>query len=168
MITFFFKRKKYTVTFLLCVLICAGSLICISFNTAYHKNTGITNVYAGSQTCINCHSDIYNSYTRTAHFLTSSISDEHTIKGSFENGKNVFEYNKFMQIKMEKVGDKFFQSASVNHIKYQTEPFDIVIGSARKGQTYLYWRGNQLFQLPVSYYVPSNSWCNSPGYAQAL
>jgi hypothetical protein len=40
-----------------------------------------------------------------------------------------------------------------------------VIGSGRKGQTYLYWGDNdQLFQLPVSYWTALGSWVNSPGY----
>src|ERR1044072_6592225 len=45
------------------------------------------------------------------------------------------------------------------------ERFDIVIGSGRKGQTYLYWdKNDQLFQLPVSYWTEVASWVNSPGY----
>ena len=28
------------------------------------------------------------------------------------------------------------------------ERFDLVIGSGRKGQTYLYWKGSDLFELP--------------------
>jgi hypothetical protein len=34
-----------------------------------------------------------------------------------------------------------------------TERFDYVIGSGGKGQTYLYWKGDLLFQLPVSYWT---------------
>ncbi len=45
-----------------------------------------------------------------------------------------------------------------------TERFDLVIGSGRKGQTYLYWKEDQLFQLPVSYWTEVGSWVNSPGY----
>lgn len=32
-----------------------------------------------------------------------------------------------------------------------------------KGQTYLYWQANKLFQLPVSYFAPADQWANSPG-----
>lgn len=164
-----YVKKQYAITFCLSALISIGSLICISFNLANQKkNSSAGNTYIGSKACMNCHKEIYNSYLQTAHYLTSSIADEHTIKGSFKEGKNVFEYNKFMQVKMQKVHGKFFQSASVNNVEYQTEPFDIVIGSARKGQTYLYWRGKQLYQLPVSYYKPLNSWCNSPGYSPGI
>ncbi|HEV2835851.1 MAG TPA: multiheme c-type cytochrome, partial [Pyrinomonadaceae bacterium] len=46
-----------------------------------------------------------------------------------------------------------------------SQRFDLVIGSGRKGQTYLYWGENdQLFQLPVSYWTALGSWVNSPGY----
>ena len=60
--------------------------------------------------------------------------------------------------------DSFFQRAYINGTEYQTERFNIVIGSGRKGQTYLYWNDNKLFELPVSYYTNLNSWCNSPGF----
>jgi hypothetical protein len=45
---------------------------------------------------------------------------------------------------------------------------DIVIGSGRKGQTYLYWKADRLFQLPVSYWVDLQSWVNSPGYRDGV
>ena len=45
----------------------------------------------------------------------------------------------------------------------QTEPFDVVIGSGEKGQTYLYWKSDRLFELPISYWA-SLGWVNSPGY----
>ena len=47
---------------------------------------------------------------------------------------------------------------------YETQSFDISVGSGYKGQTYLYWRDNKLYQLPISYYTPLNTWCNSPGF----
>ncbi len=65
---------------------------------------------------------------------------------------------------LEHKNNAFFQTAYLNGQEYQSEPFDVVIGSGRKGQTYLYWDNGKLFQLPVSYYTPLDSWCNSPGY----
>jgi hypothetical protein len=46
-----------------------------------------------------------------------------------------------------------------------SEPIDIVIGSGTRGQTYLFWAGNELMELPVSYWKDGNQWINSPGYA---
>jgi hypothetical protein len=39
----------------------------------------------------------------------------------------------------------------------------VVVGSGEKGQTYLYWNEDQLFQSPVSYWTRPG-WVDSPGY----
>jgi hypothetical protein len=49
-----------------------------------------------------------------------------------------------------------------------SERFDIVVGSNRKGQSYLYWRNDLLFQLPVSYWTELDAWVNSPGYQDGV
>lgn len=46
----------------------------------------------------------------------------------------------------------------------RTARIDVVVGSGVRGQTYLYWRGDQLFELPVSYWSDGHKWINSPGY----
>ncbi len=122
--------------------------------------------YAGSAVCANCHKDIYDSCIKTAHYLDSRPASKKFIKGSFAKGKNTFVYNQWMTVTLEQKKDSFFQRASINGVEYQKEPFDIVIGSGRKGQTYLYWSGNQLFELPVSYLTRLNKWCNSPGFPE--
>jgi hypothetical protein len=48
--------------------------------------------------------------------------------------------------------------------KTRSERIDFVTGSGERGQAYLYWRGNQLLQLPVSYWTELNEWVNSPGF----
>ncbi len=52
--------------------------------------------------------------------------------------------------------------------KTRTERIDIVTGSGIKGQTYLYWKGDQLFQLPVSYWTDLKRWITSPGYTEGV
>ncbi len=39
-----------------------------------------------------------------------------------------------------------------------------MIGSGVRGQSYLYWHGDQLYELPVSYWSDGSRWINSPGY----
>ena len=43
-----------------------------------------------------------------------------------------------------------------------------MIGSGRKGQTYLCWKGTRLFELPISYWIDLGSWVNSPGYRDGV
>jgi len=161
------RIKKYNlVTIIILALIYLGNVMSTSFNqrSEINKNIKTENTFIGSESCKSCHKDIYESHIKTAHYLTSHIATKDFIKGSFDAGKNHFVYNKFMEVVLDNDNDSFFQTAFINGIAYQTEPFDIVIGSGGKGQTYLYFDSGRLFQLPVSYYTPLNSWCNSPGY----
>lgn len=121
-------------------------------------------MFAGSATCANCHKEIFESHLRTAHFLTSQPAGETYVKGSFRTGENTFILNERVHVTMEKRNDSFYQVAYLDGVEKQANSIDIVIGSGTKGQTYLDWTGNQLFQLPISYFTLANHWTNSPGY----
>ncbi len=113
--------------------------------------------------CLSCHKSLVESHLHTMHWLSSTPANAETIKGSFRSGRNKFVYNSRLAVVMEKKNGVFLQSSYFNENLYEAEAFDIVIGW-RKGQTYLYWDNNRLFQLPISYFVPAAAWCNSPGY----
>ncbi|HLZ85782.1 MAG TPA: multiheme c-type cytochrome [Puia sp.] len=127
-----------------------------------------TSAFIGSAACQSCHKDIYAAYIHTAHYLDSRPAAEAFIKGSFKGDKGRFVLNEHMEVRMETKAGRFYQTALLNGNPFESEAFGIVIGSGRKGQTYLYWDGNRLFQLPVSYFVPLDSWCNSPGYPRNM
>ena len=120
--------------------------------------------FAGSAACASCHANIYAAHIKTAHYLDSRPASAAAIKGSFKYGRNRFVYNDHMEVLLEKKDGRFYQTALFNGNITESEAFGIVIGSGRKGQTYLYWDQDKLFQLPISYYVPLATWCNSPGY----
>ena len=72
-----------------------------------------------------------------------------------------------VSFRMTTKGGGFYETGfegAPGHQKAHTEKIDIVIGSAKKGQSYLYWRGDELFELPVSYWTILDRWVNSPGY----
>lgn len=164
------KRKNFVILFLV-VAVYAGAVVCSGFSTqqkVFQKDAFSEGEYAGSLSCKACHRNIYDSFVNTAHHSTSAPANGTSIKGSFDANANRFPYNKFTEVIMEKKEDGFYQTAYINGVVYQSERMDISIGSGRKGQTYLYWKGNELLQLPVSYYTPSNSWCNSPGYPKSM
>jgi Cytochrome c554 and c-prime len=120
--------------------------------------------FAGTVTCLSCHKDIYESFVHTSHFLTSQPASEKYIKGSFEKGKNIFPFNDHLYVSMEKRDSGLFQVAWQRGVEKIAKRFDIVTGSGAKGQTYLSWHNNELFQLPISYFTAANEWANSPGY----
>ncbi len=130
--------------------------------------------YVGDASCVSCHRDISQTYQHTGHHLTSQLPTSSSVRGSFQSGSNsltiiprtqsVLPWLKFV---LESRKDGFFETAQSgwNSDVYQrTERIDLVTGSGVRGQTYLYWQGNRLFELPVSYWTDGHRWINSPGY----
>lgn len=121
--------------------------------------------FAGSAACANCHKNICDKHISTAHYQTTQPASEKTIKGSFEQGRNIFYYNEFTSVAMEKRPDGYYQVEYVDNKEKRKQRFDIVVGSGTKGQTFLYWNKNRLFQLPVFYFAGKDEWANSPGFS---
>ena len=119
--------------------------------------------YVGSNSCKSCHAEIYESYVNAAHFQTSSLVD----KGHFENVYKIPDsivFKRDLYIKIHKDSGNFYQTAVSKGVNAVTRPFDMTIGSGRKGQTFLFWNDSSLYQLPLSYSVTYKGWINSPGY----
>lgn len=122
------------------------------------------NQYAGAAACIVCHKNIYESFAQTSHSFTSMPASEKSIKGSFKPGKNIFPFHPGLYVEMEKRDSGLFEVAYSKGTERIAKRFDIVTGSGAKGQTYLTWYKNELFQLPISYLTSANQWANSPGF----
>ena len=121
--------------------------------------------YTGSLACKNCHRQIYDTYFHTAHFNTSSDSLADAVLEDFGPGKNVFTFNDGAEVIMEKIDGRYYQSYYQSGKKRFSRPFDIVVGSGRKAQTYLYYNDNKkISQLPISYFMAEHTWANSPGF----
>ena len=120
-------------------------------------------IFAGSVKCVQCYKDIYNSYIHTTHYQTSRPASAHSIHGSFAANQNTYVFNADLKVKMEERDGNFFQVAYLNGKEQEAHRFDITFG-IKKAETYMYWDGNELFQLPISYFNSLHSWDNSPGY----
>ena len=128
--------------------------------------------YVGDAACSSCHQEKADTFQRTAHHLTSQAADKNTIAGKFDDRENILKTaNPELFFKMEANDKGFFQTAFTGippDTTTSTERFDLVIGSGGKGQTYLYWKGEELFQLPVTYWTELGQWVNSPGYRDGV
>lgn len=131
--------------------------------------------YAGDASCSNCHRKEALSYLHTAHRLTSQLPTLESVRGSFAAGANVLTIvapnnasgEPSLQFRMDHEAGHFYETAITGfdtQLERQRESIDIVTGSGKRGQTYLYWQGDQLFELPVSYWAAGRRWINSPGY----
>jgi hypothetical protein len=123
--------------------------------------------YAGDEKCGSCHKDKLQSFQQTAHHNTSSFPDAHSILGNFAQGQNIVKTsNPDLFFQMDQKPDGFFETAIQGMAPYTTERKErigVVVGSGGKGQTYLFWKDDALFQLPISYWRQLG-WVNSPGY----
>src|SRR5688572_2141976 len=120
--------------------------------------------YTNTHKCASCHKEIYDSYLQTAHYFTAQPASEKYIKGSFHKEKNKYRYSPFILLSMEKRDSGFYQVAYFKGEEKKAMRFDIVIGSGVMGQSFLNWRNNQLYQLPITYFTAANQWSNSPGF----
>jgi cytochrome c554/c'-like protein len=141
-------------------------LVCVAVTIVSSQTS--PSPYIGDDKCLSCH-EKQRTYLTTAHHLTSQPATAKTIAGSFAPGKNILATpQRELQYRMEARPDGFFQTGVLGtppDTISVSERFDLVVGSGRKGQTYLYWgKDDQLFQLPVSYWTEVASWVNSPGY----
>jgi len=139
---------------------------CVNDDHKQQKDSGNDTFkrFAGSESCATCHRDIYAKHLLTEHHLSSSSVTEKNILGSFELGSNVFAFDPFTEVRMEKRDSGFYQVEYNNGNKIREGKFDVVVGSGRKGQSYLSWINTRLVQLPITYFSPEKQWSNSPGY----
>jgi hypothetical protein len=158
------SKKLYKV--ILCLLVLAAIFVPI---TAFESSQTIKPV--GDEQCLSCHQK-QKSYLSTAHHRTSTQATKDSIAGKFEEGKNILKTREpEVYYRMEVKKDGFFQTAMFGNALTISRRFDLVIGSGRKGQTYLYWdwtvpldKTDRLYQLPVSFWTELDAWVHSPGY----
>jgi hypothetical protein len=130
--------------------------------------------YVGDAVCVSCHKKQGLPYLHTSHYLTSQLANKESVLGSFQDGSNVLAIadptntaEPVLYFKMEAKEGGYYETAVTGwgkQVQIRAERIDIVTGSGVRGATYLYWQGNELFELPVSYWTDGRQWINSPGY----
>jgi hypothetical protein len=120
-------------------------------------------MYAGAQTCIKCHKNVYDTYLHTAHAQSTHVATAQNVQGNFAADHNSFVFKNGQKVVMEKRADGLYQVGYTDGKKTQEQRFDITFGGV-KAETYLYWKDNAIYQLPMSYFSKLHSWTNSPGY----
>ncbi|HEV7992032.1 MAG TPA: multiheme c-type cytochrome [Gemmatimonadaceae bacterium] len=133
-----------------------------------HRPEPVTAMNAvGDAACLSCHRQ-YGTFEHTAHRLTSRRAVRAAIAGSFTAGENLLRTsNPALSYRLDSTAAGFVQTAVMGdppNVNEHSELIALVVGSGRKGQTYLYAHGDRLFELPVSYWTSLGKWINSPGY----
>jgi hypothetical protein len=161
------KYSRFIFIVVLLMVAMAAWVSCMNNNVKLVETLGNNFLaYAPTTTCASCHQDIYDSHLKTAHYLTGQPASKASIKGSFEKGKNAYAYTPAILLSMQQRDSNFYQVAYFKGQEKKAMKFDVVIGSGVMGQSYLNWRGDKLFQLPITYFTEANQWSNSPGFPQ--
>lgn len=157
---------KMVVRFLFVVQI--GIVFLFLFSNCTNKNSEYIdprgNEYAGAESCLECHSKIYNEALKSSHHKASAAASTKNVLGNFRQGHNIYSYDKQTKIVMENRNNELFQVLHKNGKELKAYRFDIVLGS-KNAQTSLFWNNDIVYELPLSYYTAANNWGTSPGYA---
>ncbi len=120
--------------------------------------------FVGAAACADCHQQQHDGFVQTAHHKTSAPASEKTFHGPIDDASIVRTSDPELSHRVIKRGDSLHQSIDFCDWKHQV-PMQIVTGSAKTGQTYLYWHGDRLFQTHISYFSGTDEWIPSPGFS---
>ncbi len=137
-------------------------------HTAQVAEADLPEGYIGVEACGACHPDQFETASQTPHHLASRIASADSIAGHFApDAATMMTANPNLLFQMTARRDGFYQTSLEGRlpvVRAHSERFDFVLGSGRKGQSYISWKDDRLFQLPVSYWTELDTWINSPGY----
>ncbi|MBV7532874.1 multiheme c-type cytochrome [Chitinophaga sp. sic0106] len=120
--------------------------------------------YAGDESCRTCHQSEFDDHLLSAHHFASAPANKHSVLGSFLAPANVFNFPGDITVRMESDSSGLYQTAYQQGTPQEKAHFAVTIGQGRKAQTYLSFKENKYYQLPISYFMQVHSWANSPGY----
>lgn len=116
--------------------------------------------YIGSENCLQCHENHYESWRRTHHSRMTQEAKADTIQGDFERD-NKFVYED-VTTTMEKRGAAFYINFAYPDGKGESYKIDRTVGSRRIEQ-YVTKQNGQYFRLPVAYDLMNRRWMSLNG-----
>jgi hypothetical protein len=124
--------------------------------------------YVGPEVCGECHRDKLDSASETSHFLTSRpASRTATAAPLGEDAVVTAAGDETLRlIMLEQDGALYQVGIDRKSGERLSRRADIVIGSGKLGQTFLYREEHFLYQLPATYFAPPVGWRFSPGYPE--
>src|ERR1019366_4951626 len=118
-----------------------------------------TPVREADAVCARCHEKIFRSYLTTPMANASGMAMEKLRPGTFVHSRSGTEYKV-----TERNNQGELSYRSLNHPEVVGElPLSYFLGSGRLGTTYLYSIGDFLFESPIAWYAPSQSYDMKPG-----
>jgi Flp pilus assembly protein TadD len=131
-----------------------------------NANAGVN--FVGSNTCALCHRTIYDEFRKTSMGRSFGEASPH-LKMLLPESTEVRSSTPGHAYQVFWEEGRLYQSESFideNGARAHGTRFsaDYIIGSGASGYTFLFRRGNRLFEAPLSYYSRTRSWDLSPGF----
>lgn len=123
--------------------------------------------YAGSLTCVECHRDICEKYlshpmNHAADGMPQQRPLETVTDKAIPEGGSI-QYR--VELRDKRLVHHEFLAKPDGEIVYdQAEPINYVIGSGKRGRTYLLERDGRFYESPIGWYASNDTWDFSPGY----
>ena len=121
--------------------------------------------FLGPDACAECHRQQFEGFLKTAHHTASTLPTKATMLGSYKLGSNrMLTVSPDVDFEMEQGSNgQYFQKVRFRELQKRIG-IDLITGSGQRGQTYLFFQKNALYQMHVSYFRKTDDWINSPGY----
>jgi Cytochrome c554 and c-prime len=134
-----------------------------------YLNTEPGVAYVGSRACAPCHKKLYEQYIRTEEGTCLIPADAPSELEKVPSTITIFNKKMDRYFQVFRKGSSLYQSeyqldAAGNEVFRDIHKLAYASGPGRVGVTYFIWRGNYLFQAPLSYYTAIKQWALSPGY----
>jgi len=156
----------------------AGTLLlltCLSFQSSLPGTTAAADQsssadtgYVGSKVCSQCHSSIYQSYSRTG--MGRSMSEITTaLLERIPTSASIFDPKLKRHFDLFARDNNLYQSeyetaADGKDVFRETRKLDWIIGSGTNGSGAIVKQDDFLFEAPLSFYAKPHRWALSPGY----
>jgi len=124
--------------------------------------------YLGVAACRECHEERVESFCQTSHYRAMFVANRDTMMGHFTPPKNVLRTRRDdLHYEATAEGENSFITSTDSTPagpRTRRQRIDLIMGSGKIAQSYLYWQGAALYQVPIIYFTTIGEWFNPPGF----
>lgn len=136
-----------------------------------YVNANLQVEYTGTESCKECHEEVYEAYINTPSGHSMSKVTEDNIIEKFPQDYIVYDSSKNFYYEMFKEDGKFYQKEyrldpDGNKVHERRMEAQYIIGSGSNLRIYFYEESGMFYELPLTWYVHKQKWDMSPGYRE--
>ncbi len=143
----------------------------VSDNGLLYINTPLDVKFTGSESCRDCHLELYTAFMKTNTARSMYRLDTNNIIEEYPQREPVYDAVLDFYYEMIRRGEKFYQrefrlDATKNVIHERLVEAQYVIGSGKNLRMYFYDENGMFYELPLTWYAHKKKWDFSPGYKE--